>query len=153
MKLNILLIISMLFLVSFNVFSKADHGGLVGGGDVKVKQIVKCRVENGDHESSTLEIVKEIDWDGNFIENSSFVIILRNVSCRGVHRFGSEEHLISALSNFEIYNSRRHAVGNIELTENDNDDSSIFTGNLSLKDKDKDSENDFELTNCHWHNL
>ncbi|MCK5074310.1 MAG: hypothetical protein KAQ98_12850 [Bacteriovoracaceae bacterium] len=144
-SLNLLSIILTLSVVSGGAFSYVGGGGLIGGGDVNSKPLIECYVENVvEHEISVLKIINEVDYDGNFIEDSSFSVILLNVFHGEVRRLSSKEKFISSLSNFEIYNSHK-LVGHIEFEKN-GDESSSFTGNLYLKNQDKD----FELTDCRW---
>ncbi len=68
----------ILALMGFLMGSSAMAGGMIGGGEVTYKSLITCDAKSIDptHESSPFVwVVKEVDYDGNFISDATLRVV------------------------------------------------------------------------------
>lgn len=81
------------------------HGGMIGGGEVKFKALMTCDSKSIDPTypgSPHLWIVKEVDWDGNYLPQATLRVVTLDDAFSPVRYYVTHERELTYLTGGQV---------------------------------------------------
>ena len=132
MKTLIILALSV-----FLVTGAFANGGMIGGGEVKYKSLMVCKITGIDptHESSSqIKITKEVGYDGTFNNDATSRIIIFNENNEAERYFVTNELVLTPKSSINISIVKgSHIIGGLQWDSRSNSGSLWSNNNVELQ--------------------